>query len=105
MPILHEWLLYRLTAKYFVEFNDGAFGGALSGVTVTWSKRLLRTAGVTKSRREYGNSRGVAFGRGGIDGGGGTFGTRYISKVELSWKVVDNEAKLREVCFDYQTRN
>ncbi|CAM9564746.1 unnamed protein product, partial [Choristocarpus tenellus] len=40
-----------LTAKYFEEFNAGVFEGALSSVRVEWSKRLLRTAGLTRSSR------------------------------------------------------
>lgn len=65
-----------------MEFNEGVFGGALSGVEVTWSPRLHKTAGVTKSFRR---TKGL--------GGGWT----YVSAVELSTKVVDSEAKLREV--------
>ncbi|CAM9986306.1 unnamed protein product, partial [Laminaria digitata] len=72
--------LQSLTAKYFAEFNDGAFGGALSSVRVVWSPRLNSTAGVTKSSRR---------------GGGGVW--TYTSVVELSTKVVDSEAKLKEV--------
>lgn len=70
-----------LTAKYFAEFNEGAFGGALSDVGVTWSARLQSTAGVTKSLRRTSAS------------GGST----YVSVVELSTKVLDTETKLRQV--------
>lgn len=90
---MHARVPHSLTAKYFTEFNEGAFGGALSDVRVTWSKRLLRTAGVTKSRREYGGG-----------GGAGMGGPRYTSEVELSAKVVDTEAKLKEVQYVELTR-
>eukprot|EP00752_Nemacystus_decipiens_P015669 g13983.t1 len=69
-----------LTAKYFAEFNEGAFGGALSDVRVLWSPRLQSTAGVTKSLR-----RTSAAG-----------GSTYVSVVELSTKVVDSDTKLRQ---------
>lgn len=71
-----------LTAKYLEEFNQGAFGGALSDVRVTWSTRLKSTAGVTKSLR-----------RSSVSGG-----FTYVSAVELSTKVLDSETKLRQVC-------
>ena len=77
--------LQSLTAKYFAEFNGGAFGGALSAVKVEWSQRLNSTAGVTKSSRR--------------GGGAGGRGLVYSSVVELSSKVVDNEAKLKQVSF------
>lgn len=68
-------------AKYFVEFNAGAFGGKLSGVEVKWSQRLNSTAGVTKCAKRR------------TDAGGWD----YVSTVELSSKVVDSTSKLREV--------
>eukprot|EP00903_Cladosiphon_okamuranus_P019474 g17908.t1 len=70
----------RLTAKYFAEFNEGAFGGALSDVRVTWSTRLQSTAGVTKSLRRSNASGGFT----------------YVSVVELSTKVLDSDTKLRQ---------
>ena len=70
-----------LTAKYFAEFNNGVFGGALSDVKVTWNNRLSRTAGITQCVR-----RRAPFG-----------GFEYVSSVELSSKVLDTEPKLRQV--------
>lgn len=72
-----------MTAEYFTEFNNGAFGGALSDVRVAWSTRLNSTAGVTKSLRRRNAS--------------GDFS--YLSTVELSTKVLDSESKLREVSY------
>lgn len=71
-----------LTAKYFAEFNEGAFGGALSNVKVAWSARLSTTAGVTKSLRRV-NPSGEDY--------------AYLSTVELSTKVLDSEDKLQQV--------
>ncbi|CAM9703105.1 unnamed protein product [Ectocarpus fasciculatus] len=70
-----------LTAKYFVEFNEGAFEGSLSDVKVAWSARLSTTAGVTKSLRRV-NASGEGY--------------AYLSTVELSTKVLDSEDKLRQ---------
>ncbi|CBJ26687.1 conserved unknown protein [Ectocarpus siliculosus] len=70
-----------LTAKYFAEFNEGAFGGALSDVKVAWSARLSTTAGVTKSLRRV-NPSGEDY--------------AYLSTVELSTKVLDSEDKLQQ---------
>lgn len=78
MPITKS----SLTAKYFVEFNEGAFGGALSDIKVAWSARLSTTAGVTKSLRRV-NPSGEDY--------------SYLSTVELSTKVLDSEDKLRQV--------
>ncbi|CAN0490280.1 unnamed protein product, partial [Discosporangium mesarthrocarpum] len=76
------------------EYNLGVFGGALSSVRVEWNKRLLSTAGITRSsRRRKGQGQG--------GGEGSCFQPRddheYVSRVELSEKVVDTEEKLRQV--------
>lgn len=76
-------LSVSLTTKYFKEFNEGVFGGALSDVRMMWSPRLKSTAGVTKCSRRR-------------DASGG--GYSYVAVVELSTKVLDSESKLRQVC-------
>ncbi|CAM9282923.1 unnamed protein product [Chrysoparadoxa australica] len=68
-----------LTARYFRIFNEGAFDGALSSVQVTWSKKLLQTAGITVCTKLRALSGKMT----------------HKAKVELSTKVVDSEDKLR----------
>ena len=70
----------RLTAEAFSEFNAGAFGGALSSVEVTWSKRLQTTAGLTRLKR--------------VREGGGEE-ARRIATIELSTKCLDSSDRLR----------
>jgi hypothetical protein len=68
-----------LTANTFSEFNQRAFQDALSSVKVTWSKKLNKTAGVTRMRGKLGE---------------GNASTR-VATIELSTKVIDDEVRLR----------
>jgi len=68
-----------LTAHTFSEFNQRAFQDALSSVEVTWSKKLNKTAGVTRMRGKLGDDNAH---------------TR-VATIELSTKVIDDEERLR----------
>ena len=66
----------KLTAEAFAEFNELVFNHKLSVVTVTWSNKLRTTAGLTRCKKERGNS------------------TRHAT-IELSMKVIDEHHRLR----------
>ncbi|KAL3793190.1 hypothetical protein ACHAW5_009492 [Stephanodiscus triporus] len=68
-----------LTAHTFSEFNQRAFQDALSSVEVTWSKKLNKTAGITRMRGKLGDDNAH---------------TR-VATIELSTKVIDDEERLR----------
>jgi hypothetical protein len=68
-----------ITSQTFSEFNKQVFHGALSSVIVTWSKKLNKTAGITRMRGKLG------------DGNGHT----RVAAIELSTKVIDDEERLR----------
>jgi len=68
----------QLTASTFEEFNTKAFNSALTLVPITWSKRLLKTAGVTYLKQIKHHS-----------------SPKRTAHIELSCKVVDNEYRLR----------
>jgi len=68
-----------ITSQTFAEFNKQVFHGALSSVIVTWSKKLNKTAGITRMRGKLG------------DGNGHT----RVAAIELSTKVIDDEERLR----------
>jgi hypothetical protein len=68
-----------LTTHTFSEFNRQAFQDALSNVNVTWSKKLNKTAGVTRMRGKLGENNA---------------NTR-VATIELSTKVIDDEERLR----------
>ncbi|KAL7549310.1 hypothetical protein ACHAWF_013162 [Thalassiosira exigua] len=68
-----------LTSRAFREFDLKAFDGALSAVEVSWSKKLNKTAGITRMRGR--TTDGVQ--------------TRTAT-IELATKVIDDEERLRE---------
>ena len=68
-----------ITSQTFSKFNKQVFHGALSSVIVTWSKKLNKTAGITRMRGKLG------------DGNGHT----RVAAIELSTKVIDDEERLR----------
>jgi hypothetical protein len=68
-----------LTVHTFSEFNQQAFQGVLSNVKVMWSKKLNKTAGVTRMRGKLGENNAH---------------TR-VASIELSTKVIDDEERLR----------
>lgn len=68
-----------ITSQTFFEFNKQVFHGALSSIIVTWSKKLNKTAGITRMRGKLGD---------------GNSHTR-VAAIELSTKVIDDEERLR----------
>lgn len=68
----------ELTAATFEEFDSKVFDGALRTVLVSWSKRLLKTAGLTYLK-QLKNSKTM----------------NRTAHIELSCKVVDNKHRLR----------
>ncbi|KAL3811653.1 hypothetical protein ACHAXA_004385, partial [Cyclostephanos tholiformis] len=68
-----------LTLHTFSEFNRQAFQGLLLNVKVIWSKKLNKTAGITRMRGKLGESNAH---------------TR-VATIELSTKVIDDEERLR----------
>lgn len=68
-----------ITSQTFSEFNKQVFHGALSSVIVTWSKKLNKTAGITRMRGKLGDRNSH---------------TR-VAAIELSTKVIDDEERLR----------
>jgi predicted SprT family Zn-dependent metalloprotease len=78
-----------LTSSYFQQFNTVAFDGLLPGdLNVSWNKRLLTTAGITKMkltsiRQMNANTTTSSMVR-----------TKAAS-IELSEKVIDNEERLQ----------
>lgn len=67
----------ELTAAAFEEFDTNVFDGALKSVSVSWSKRLLKTAGLTYLKQIK------------------NMPTKRTAHIELSCKVVDNKQRLR----------
>jgi len=67
-----------LGAAALAEFNDAAFDGKLSSVTLEWSNLLRTTAGRTHAKLLPGNR-----------------GTIRVAKIELSTKVITNKSRLR----------
>lgn len=68
----------QLTKSIFQHFNTTVFEGSLEKVEVSWSKRLTSTAGLTRLKRI---TRGTI--------------TNYIASIELSAKLIDDEARLQ----------
>ncbi len=68
----------ELTAATFEEFDNKVFDGALRTVSVSWSKRLLKTAGLTYLKQLKSSQK-----------------TNRTAHIELSCKVVDNKYRLR----------
>ena len=69
----------------YAEFNAAVFGGRLpSDLAIKWNANLQTTAGIT----QYGR-------RAGGDGGGGS-GFVYYAHIELSTKVIDRMARLKQ---------
>jgi len=69
----------NLTKHTFEEFNQQAFGGALSSVEVTWSNKLNTTAGITRMRGKLGKNNADS----------------RVASIDLATKVIDNEERLR----------
>ena len=69
----------NLTKHTFAEFNQKAFGGALSSVEVTWSNKLNTTAGITRMRGKLGKNNADS----------------RVASIDLATKVIDNEERLR----------
>jgi len=69
----------NLTKHTFAEFNQQAFGGALSSVEVTWSNKLNTTAGITRMRGKLGKNNADS----------------RVASIDLATKVIDNEEHLR----------
>ena len=73
----------RITNSTFKEFNQNAFGSKLGSVEVLWSNKLKTTAGRTILRNcKLNMTPGVQLKR--------------LAIIELSTKVIDDEARLRE---------
>ncbi len=68
----------QLTKSIFQRFNTTVFEGSLEKVEVTWSKRLIKTAGLTRLKKI---TRGTI--------------TNYFASIELSAKLIDDEARLQ----------
>jgi predicted SprT family Zn-dependent metalloprotease len=68
----------RLSKSTFDDFNSIVFENALDAVEVTWSKRLITTAGITRLRRRK----------------CGSF-VEHIAAIELSVKLIDDESRLQ----------
>lgn len=67
----------ELSYMYYKEFNECAFSSQLPvDLEITWSKRMLTTAGFTRYKRRPLSGTGVA-------------------TIELSMKVIDNEDRLQ----------
>jgi len=73
----------RITNLAFEEFNQNVFGSELGCVEIVWSKKLNRTAGLTRLRKCTNDmTPGIPLKR--------------LAVVELSTKIVDDEDRLRE---------
>ena len=68
----------KITKESFNEFNSKVFKGSLKDVEVLWSKRLNKTAGLTRLK---------SLTKGGLK--------KRFAEIELSVKVIDNEERLR----------
>lgn len=68
-----------LAQHWFIHFNEQVFNGELpEDLALTWSKRLMTTAGITKTSRACDAS-----------------GVRHTASIELSIKVIDCEDRLK----------
>ena len=81
----------RLTGEYFDEFNKSCFDSRLPNyLSVTWSKRLLTTAGITRLKM---TSKRASLAASELNKTMSHSGR--ISTIELSEKVVDSEERLK----------
>lgn len=69
-----------LTNQFFAEYNKLAFQNTLDPVSVTWSKRLLKTAGLTRLKSVRKTPSGDV---------------ERFSSIELSTKVITDEDRLK----------